>query len=72
MAMRVEKSWETDGNPNSVKVKIYSDTKAEVASTSTDDILGFPKGKNIEMGSKLYTADADIAIYKSDGTWNWV
>lgn len=57
---------------NQVVVSLYSDTKDEVETTSTDDIIGFPKGKEIEPGSTVLTADADLAFKKSDGTWNWI
>lgn len=60
----------TDTNENSFKVKLFADTKDEVAEGA--EIVGFPAGATIEMGSVVVTADADIAFMKSDGTWNWV
>lgn len=66
----------TEINPgilnNQVVVSLFSDTKEEVATTSTEDIVGFPVGKDIETGSAVITANADIAFMKSDGTWNWI
>ena len=60
----------TDTNENSFKVKLFADTKDEV--TEGAEIVGFPEGATIEMGSSVVTADGDIAFRKSDGTWNWI
>lgn len=60
----------TDTDQNSFKVKLFADTKEEVVAGA--EIVGFPEGATIEMGSTVVTADADIAFMKSDGQWNWV
>ena len=62
----------TDADNRTVKVSLFSDTKDEVATTSLDDVIGFPSGMSVEFGSDLITADGDVAFMKSDGTWNWV
>ena len=35
-------------------------------------IVGFPADATIDAGSSIITADGDIALCKSDGTWNWL
>lgn len=70
--MKVKQIQNTDADNKTVLVSIFSDTKDEVATTSTDNIIGFPKGMGIEFGSVVVTADADVAFRKSDGTWNWI
>ena len=57
---------------NQVLVSVFSDTKDEVESTAVEDIVGMPSGKDIEPGSTVITADADLAFMKSDGNWNWI
>ena len=48
---------------------LFADTKSEVAETGAETIgtIG-PMG----AGSMIYTANADVAILKSDDTWNWI
>ena len=70
--MKVKQIQNTDADNRTVLVSIFADTKDEVATTPTDDIVGFPKGMGIEFGSSVVTADADIAFMKSDGNWNWI
>ena len=59
-------------NPDTKKatVSLFADTKTEVTSGMT--IEGMPSGYEIEAGSSVFTADADVAFMKSDGSWNWV
>ena len=68
--VKVQKMVNTDQNENSYKVVLFADTKQEIVDGPTE-IIGFPQGATIEMGSSCYTADADVAFMKSDGTWNW-
>lgn len=51
------------------KVFIESDTKSEV--TPSAEILGMPEGYTIAPFSKLLTTSKELAVMKSDGTWNW-
>ena len=67
--VRVQKIEYLKEDTHEAKVSIFADTKAEVG---TSQIEGLPVGYNIELGSTLMTADADIAFMKSDGSWNWV
>ena len=53
-------------------VSLFSDTKAEVATTPLTSIKGFPKGYSIAFGSNVMTAEGEIAFRKSDNTWSWV
>lgn len=67
--VRVQKIEYLKEDTHEAKVSIFADTKAEV---DTAEIEGMPEGYNIEMGSTLMTADADVAFMKSNGSWNWV
>lgn len=59
----------TDSDQNSYRVKLFADTKEEVVDGA--EIIGFPEGATIEMGSICLTASLDIGLRKSDGTWQW-
>lgn len=59
----------TDGNENSYLIEAFADTKEEVA---TGTFVGLPEGATIEMGSSVFTANGELALMKSDGTWNWL
>lgn len=50
---------------------LFSDTKAEMNTVTTDEIIGFPKGYELDFGSSVTTAALDIGMMQSDGTWNW-
>lgn len=52
---------------------LFSDTKNEVPSTGSATlplVEGF-KGSKLLPGSILYTAKLEIAVLKSDDTWEW-
>ena len=65
----VQEVKNTDSNPNSYKVSLFADTKAEVG---VSPIVGLPENATIEIGSTVMTASGELAFMKSDGTWNWV
>ena len=48
----------------------FADSKSDV--TSGMEVVGLPANTEITYPSVIYTADADVAFLKSDGTWNWV
>lgn len=52
-------------------VFLIADTKAEVQSATTRDYVGFPEDYTVAFGSKVMTTGGELAIMKSDGTWNW-
>ena len=60
-------------NPDTKKatVDLFSDTKGEMSEVTTDDIIGFPKGYEIDFGSSVFTAASDLGFMQSDGSWNW-
>jgi hypothetical protein len=60
-----------DTTKKEATVSLFADTKTDVTS-STDSIVGFPKGYTISQGSDVMTAEADMAFMKSTGEWNWV
>ncbi len=60
----------TDGNEKDFYIVAFADTKAEV--TPDAKFVGLPDGASIEFGSRLTTAEGDLAYMKSDGAWNWV
>lgn len=51
-------------------VGLKADTKSEV--TTSAEIIGLPDGYTIGFNSWVMTASGDIALRKSDGTWNWI
>lgn len=55
---------------NKYKVSLFADTKSEV--TSSAEIVGLPENAEIEMGSTILTASAEVGFMKSDGSWSWV
>lgn len=60
----------TDSNENNYYIVAFSDTKAEV--TPDAKFIGLPEGAGIEFGSRITTANGELAYMKSDGNWNWV
>ena len=54
-----------------ITADLFSDTKAEMSTIDSDDIIGFPKGYSLDFGSSVTTAALDIGMMQSDGTWNW-
>lgn len=60
-----------DTTNKKAKVGLESDTKAEIANITTDDIIGFPKGYTMDFMSSVFTSGGELAFLKSDGTWNW-
>ena len=54
---------------------LYSDTKQELEDadlSDPEDIIGLPEGYSLTTDSKAHTADGDISILDSEGTWHWV
>jgi hypothetical protein len=51
-------------------VFLMADTKAEVTNDPAD-VIGMPEGYGFAFGSKVMTTGKEMAIMKSDGTWNW-
>ena len=68
--IKVKAIENTDANTNDYLIVAFADTKAEV--DNGGKFIGLPEGAGIEMGSKVMTADGELAYMKSDGTWNWV
>lgn len=68
--IKVTSMTNTDSNENSYKVSLFADTKDEVVSGA--EIIGFPEGATIEMGSCCLTAAGELAFMKSTGEWNWI
>ena len=64
-------SYILNDNDMTAKVSLEADTKDEVATTSTDDIVGYPKGYTMDFMSDAFTSSGDLGFLKSDGTWNW-
>ena len=60
----------TDANEKDYYVVAFADTKEEL--TPDAKFIGLPEGAKIEFGSRLTTADGELAYMKSDGTWNWI
>lgn len=55
-------------NETDCVVEIYADSKAEV----TADMVVEGLERTIAPGSVCYTADGNVAIYKSTGEWSWI
>ena len=68
--IKVKAIENTDANSNDYLIIAFADTKAEVVPGAT--YIGLPDGAGIEMGSRLMTADGELAYMKSNGQWNWV
>ena len=60
----------TETTDNAYRIEAFADTKEDVTSGMT--IEGFPANATVDAGSSIITANGDIALCKSDGTWNWV
>ena len=60
----------TETTDNAYIIEAFADSKADVTSGMT--IVGFPADATVDAGSSIITANGDIALCKSDGTWNWV
>lgn len=60
-------------NPGTMEadVLLIADTKAEMENATKADFVGFPQEYELEFGSKVMTTSMEIAVLKSDGTWNW-
>lgn len=71
MAVKVTKLISVDEQTKKATVDLFSDTKAEMETTTPDDIIGFPKGYTIDFGSSVFTAASQLGYMQSDGTWNW-
>ena len=52
------------------RIEAFADSKEDV--TSGMVIEGFPADATVDAGSSIITANGDIALCKSDGTWNWI
>ena len=66
--IRVREMKNTDADLNTYLIDAIADTKEEVA---TGDFIGLPEGATIEQGSTVMTANWEVAVMKSDGTWSW-
>lgn len=54
------------------KVSLEADTKSEMTGITTDDIIGYPTGYEMDFMSSVFTTSGEMAFLKSDGTtWNW-
>ena len=71
MAVKVNKIVNVDEINKKVTADLFSDTKAEMSTVTTDEIIGFPKGYELDFGSSVTSAALDIGMLQSDGTWNW-
>ena len=71
MAVKVNKIVNVDEINKKVTADLFSDTKAEMSTVTTDEIIGFPKGYELDFGSSVTSAALDIGMMQSDGTWNW-
>lgn len=71
MAVKVNKIVNVDEINKKVTADLFSDTKAEMSTVTTDEIKGFPKGYELDFGSSVTSAALDIGMLQSDGTWNW-
>lgn len=71
MAVKVRTIINVDEINKKVTADLFSDTKAEMGTVTTNDIIGFPKGYELDFGSSITTAALDIGMMQSDGTWNW-
>lgn len=69
--VKVTKIVNVDEASKKVTAELFSDTKAEMSSTEPEDIIGFPKGYELDFGSSVVTASIDVGMMQSDGTWNW-
>lgn len=58
------------GTPEEQVVTIFADDKAEVPATGTATTVEGFSGR-MSAGSACYTSALDVAILKSDDTWNW-
>lgn len=52
---------------------LFADTKAEVpeTGTATAAAIQFPLSAALSAGDIIYTAKLEVAVLKSDGTWEW-
>jgi len=48
---------------------IYADSKNEIIPNA--DVQGLGKIELLAAGSTCVTADLDVGLLKSDGTWSW-
>lgn len=52
------------------QITAFADDKTDVVEGAT--FKNLPPGAKIQPGSTIYTANGEAALYKSDGTWNWI
>lgn len=71
MAVKVTKINNVDELNKKVTADLFSDTKAEMNTIQVEDIIGFPKGYELDFGSSVFTSSGQLAFTKSDGSWNW-
>lgn len=69
--VKVTKIHNVDELNKKVTADLFSDTKAEMSTLVEDNIIGFPKGYELDFGSSVTTAAIDVGMMQSDGTWNW-
>lgn len=50
-------------------INAFSDTKGEVVPGA--EFVDMPEDGDMEPGSSVYTANGEVALLKSDGTWVW-
>ena len=67
--IKVQAIENTDVNTNSYLVSLLADTREEV--DNGGPIVGLPANATLEFGSRVTTTDFQIAMLRSDGTWNW-
>lgn len=58
------------GEPRKVIASLFADTKEEISEEMT--VIGLPENATMEPSSSVLTADGEVALMKSDGTWNWL
>lgn len=58
-------------DPNVYDVTLYADAKTDMDGITTEDIEHMPDDAEIAPGSVVYTKALEIAVYDSEGVWNW-
>ena len=54
------------------KCTVFADSKSDITTLEQlEHDLRLPTGAHVAWGSKIITANADLAFIKSDGTINW-
>ena len=67
--MIVVKSIKHKADFHTFDVTLYADTKAEVTTANVQAVI--PSGGELEAGSVVYTADMEVGVYQSTGSWKW-